>query len=100
MEQIRDFQHLPQRMQPYIAWAKTYSLRQDKESWRARWLLSLYEKIAAGLWKNWQRETRFSDEERAELFIGYLADLPVKEKQTPEKRNEEVQESKEEHHGC
>lgn len=91
---------LSQRMQPYIAWAKTYSLRQDKESWRARWLLSLYEKIAAGLWKNWQRETRFSDKERAELFIGYLADLPVKEKQTPEKRNEEVQESKEEHHGC
>ena len=91
---------LSQRMQPYIAWAKTYALRQDKESWRAKWLLSLYEKIATGLWKQWQRETRFSDEERAELFIGYLADLPVKKEQKQEKRTDEVQESKEENHGC
>lgn len=91
---------LSQRMQPYIAWAKTYALRQNEDSWKANWLLSLYEKIAAGLWKQWQRETRFNDEERAELFIGYLAGLPVKEKQMQEKRTDEVQESKEENHGC
>lgn len=71
------------RMNPYITWAKTYRTKEvyekRKESWRAGWLISLYEDIATRLFKVWNQETRFNDEEKAQLFIGYLAAFPKKE---------------------
>lgn len=37
------------------------------------------EKIATQLFEVWSAETRFSDVEKAQLFIGYLAAFPKKE---------------------
>lgn len=74
---------LGQRMNPYIAWAKSYRTKgiqeKEKESWRAGWYLSLYERIATQLWENWNSKIRFNEEEKAQYFIGYLAKFPKKE---------------------
>ena len=70
-------------MNPYIAWAKTYRRKNvreaGKESWRAGWLLSLYEKTVDKIAAAWKPEPRFNDEAKALLFIGYLAGYPKKE---------------------
>lgn len=95
---VRTLNLLGQRMNPYITWAKTYRTKRcsekGKESWRAGWLLSLYEDIATRLFAAWQLETRFNDAEKAQLFIGYLAAFPKKEhgdeKSEPADQNEEV----------
>ena len=80
---IRTLNLLGQRMNPYILWAKTYRTKviseKGKESWRAGWLISLYENTAADLHAAWNAQTRFNDEEKAMLFIGYLASFPKKE---------------------
>ncbi len=80
---IRTLNLLGQRMNPYIIWAKTYRTKKisekGKESWRAGWLLSLYESIATKLFAAWRPETRLNDEEKAQLFIGYLAEFPKRE---------------------
>jgi hypothetical protein len=81
----RTLAQLAQRMSPYIAWAKQYRTKnydiKGKESWRAAWYLGLYERNAT-IFKD-KLETlhgvRFGDREKAELFIGYLADFPQKE---------------------
>ena len=80
---VRTLNMLGTRMNPYITWAKTYRAKDEtaegKESWRAGWLLSLYENIATNLHKAWQSDIRFGDAEKAQLFIGYLAKFPKKE---------------------
>ena len=80
---IRTLNLLGQRMNPYILWAKTYRTKKanekGKESWKAGWLISLYENIATELFTAWSTQTRFNDEEKALLFIGYLASFPKKE---------------------
>lgn len=80
---IRTLNLLGQRMNPYILWAKTYRTKnvseKGKESWKAGWLISLYENIAAELFAAWSTQTRFNDEEKALLFLGYLASFPRKE---------------------
>lgn len=80
---VRTLHLLGQRMNPYITWAKTYRTKgaseKGKESWRARWLLSLYEEVATQLFAAWQPEARFNDGEKAQLFIGYLAAFPKRE---------------------
>lgn len=79
---FRTLAMLGQRMSSYVSWARIYrgkgESEKGKESWRAGWLLSLYEKTAAELVANWDSETRFDDEEKAQLFIGYLASFPKK----------------------
>lgn len=74
---------LGQRMSPYIVWAKAYQYQNvkvpDQESWRARWYLHLYETMAAQLAACPEPMTRFTDGERAQLFLGYLANFPKKE---------------------
>jgi len=81
----RTLAQLAQRMNPYIAWAKQYRTKnceiKGKESWRAAWYLGLYERNAS-LFKNKLeilQGIKFGDREKAELFIGYLADFPRKE---------------------
>jgi hypothetical protein len=77
---------LAQRMKPYIAWAKQYRTRnceiKGKESWRAGWYMGLFEQNAS-LFNDDKiaklKNAQFSDHEKAELFIGYLADFPRKE---------------------
>ena len=59
-----------------------------KESWRAGWLYNICEKTMDKLQSTWTPQTRFSDEEKAQLFIGYLAAFPKKE-QNEDKFEEE-----------
>lgn len=96
---VRTLHLLGQRVNPYIAWAKTYRTKEisekEKESWRAGWLLSMYEKIATKLYAAWRSEARFNDEEKAQLFIGYLAAFPKKEQGD---NNEEFTNQNEETH--
>ena len=60
-------------------WAKSYRYKgvqvEKKESWRAGWLLSLFEKIADKL-KDKPLPARFNEEEKAQFFLGYLASFP------------------------
>lgn len=89
---IRTLNVLRQRIMPYYAWAKSYRLKGitgiGKESWRAGWLYRICEQTADKLQNSWTPQTRFSDEEKAQLFIGYLAAFPKKEQS--EKNSEEV----------
>ena len=75
----RTLGQLGQRMNPYINWARFYQYKdvqtEKKESWRCRWLLSLYEKTADALYHA-PLNARFTDEEKAQFFLGYLASLP------------------------
>lgn len=81
---LRTLNLLSQRIMPYYTWAKSYRSKgvkePGKESWRAGWLYSLCETIAANLHAHWTPQTRLNDEEKAQLFIGYLAAFPKKEK--------------------
>lgn len=71
------------RISPYIMWAKQYRYKNiketGKESWRAGWYLSLFETTANKLNQAISDITRFSDYEKAQLFIGYMASFPKKE---------------------
>lgn len=75
---------LATRMNPYISWAKQYRYKnndkQGEESWRAGWLLNLSELISNQIIPQMVKTIRFGDFEKAQLFIGYMASLPKKEK--------------------
>nr|WP_303038915.1 hypothetical protein [Enterocloster clostridioformis] len=85
---------LGQRMNPYIAWAKRYRAKniqkKGEESWRAGRYLSLYERIATQLYAAWGDQNRFNEEEKAQYFIGYLADFPAKEEIEGQKSSEQT----------
>ncbi|MEA1960310.1 MAG: hypothetical protein U9N81_03285 [Bacillota bacterium] len=72
------------RMNPYITWAKQYRFKniedEGKESWKAAWYLKLFEDVANKLSLTMANSTRFSDFEKAQLFIGYLASFPKSER--------------------
>lgn len=93
---IRTLNVLAQRMNPYITWAKTYQYKnvtaEGSESWKAKWLISLYEKNMTKLYTVWNPETRFNDAEKAQLFIGFLAAFPKRESTTDSEPAEEVTE--------
>jgi len=75
------------RMVPYIAWADQYR-RQDKDkSGLAAWYKRQYGRLMPQLRQNLTENIRFGDLEKAQLFIGYLADLP---KLTNKESTEEV----------
>ena len=80
---VRTMNLLSQRIMPYYSWAKSYRLKDiqesKKESWRAKWLYSVCEKTMSKLQNSWTHQTRFNDEEKAQLFIGYLAEFPQRE---------------------
>lgn len=80
---LRTMGVLAQRMQPYIAWAKTYQAGPDSQKGTgtglAKWLLRMYEEIVSKLYAVWSPNTRLNDEEKALLFIGYLSALPKRE---------------------
>ena len=91
---VRTLNMLGTRMNPYITWAKSYRTKNEnangKESWRAAWLLSLYENIASDLHKAWKSDIHFGDAEKAQLFIGYLANFPKKENAENKKLTEDL----------
>lgn len=77
---IRTISLLAQRMNVYINWAKTYRFKKEEESWKAGWLLRIYENIAEQIAieiSNGKHE-RFTDDEKALLFLGFMAGLPKK----------------------
>lgn len=84
----RTLAQLGQRMNPYITWAKSYRTKgikiKNEESGIAGWYLFLFEMIATKLSAAWNPQTRFTDEQKAALFIGYLAAFPKKENKTDE----------------
>ena len=84
---VRTLAQLGQRMAPYLNWARSYQYKSVQakgcESWRAMWLLGVYEKIVAALSSVWTPAIHFTDEEKAQLFMGYLARLP-KTAKTPD----------------
>lgn len=81
---VRTLNVLCQRIMPYYTWAKSYRLQgiqiEGKESWRAGWLYRLCEDIMGKIAQNWTMQTRLNEEEKAQMFIGYLAAFPKSEK--------------------
>ena len=91
---VQALAQLCRRMNPYIAWAKQYRTKnivyiendtgatknRGKESWRASWYLNLYEDVANKLEKTLTESTHFNDFEKAQMFIGYLAAFPKRER--------------------
>lgn len=74
---------LSQRLNPYLTWAKTYRYKgvaaEGVESWRAAWLCSLFKQISTQLLEVWNDTTRLSDAEKAQMFLGFLAEFPKRE---------------------
>lgn len=81
---VRTLTVLSQRIMPYYTWAKSYRLQgiqiEGQESWRAGWLYRLCEDIMGKIEQNWTMQTRLNEEEKAQMFIGYLAAFPKSEK--------------------
>lgn len=81
---LRTLNLLSKRIMPYYTWAKSYRwknvMKTGEESWRAGWFCSVYERIMTQLQGKWTPQIRFNEEEKAQLFIGYLAAFPRKEK--------------------
>ena len=82
---LQTLTQLGQRMIPYISWAKAYQYKnrsdKEKESWRAGWYLRLYERLASQIAEQTELKTKFIEAERAQMFIGYLAQFPQSDKQ-------------------
>jgi len=70
------FAQVALRMNPYLAWAKQYRTKGVENSGLAGWYLSIFESIANKLAVHFAVPVRWSDKEKAELFIGYLASFP------------------------
>lgn len=85
---------LGQRLQPYLAWAEQYS-RQNaegnqeagKERWRAGWYLRLYGDFGGNLAEVLPKNTRFNEFEQAQVFLGYLAAFPKRQKTSNSEQN-------------
>ena len=91
---LRTLNVLCRRIAPYYQWAKSYRLQgiqiEGQESWRAGWLYRLCEDNSGKIKQNWTMQTRFNEEEKAQMFIGYLAAFPKSEKnETNETKTEE-----------
>lgn len=67
---------LSTRMNPYIAWADQYSRQGKEKSGLAVWYKRQYGVLMPQLHQKMTEDIRFGDLEKAQLFIGYLADLP------------------------
>lgn len=85
----RTLAQLAQRLLPYLGWAKThkddcFSITTKNgelvNSPPAGYYLSVLHDIAGKLANALTNQTRFSDTEKAQLLIGYLASFPKKEK--------------------
>jgi hypothetical protein len=68
---------LAERIRPYKGWATTYS---GEEAGIARWLLGLMSECERGIkLEELQSLQRLEDIHKAQLLLGYLADLPKAE---------------------
>lgn len=81
---------LGQRMMPYLNWARTNKdvrIPKDKDNSDSKegptsaYYLHLYAQVANKLKPVMSEQVRFSDAEKAQLFIGYMASFPKKDNQ-------------------
>ena len=77
----RTLSQLSVRMTPYLSWAKQYRTKNEESSGLAGWYLKVFEQIANKLATEYSVPMRWSDAQKAQLFIGYLASFPKQEKQ-------------------
>ena len=77
----RTLSQLSVRMAPYLSWAKQYRTKNEDSSGLAGWYLKVFEQIANKLATEYSVPMRWSDAQKAQLFIGYLASFPKQEKQ-------------------
>lgn len=77
----RTLSQLSVRMAPYLSWAKQYRTKNEDSSGLAGWYLRIFEQIANKLATEYSVPMRWSDAQKAQLFIGYLASFPKQEKQ-------------------
>ena len=77
----RTLSQLSVRMVPYLSWAKQYRTKNEDSSGLAGWYLKVFEQIANKLATEYSVPMRWSDAQKAQLFIGYLASFPKQEKQ-------------------
>jgi hypothetical protein len=71
---------LCQRMAPYISWAKQYRTKNEEKSRLVGWYLGMYEPIAASLSSLLKSNTQFGEFEKAQVFLGYIADISMRKK--------------------
>lgn len=76
----RTLSQLSVRMTPYLSWAKQYRTKNEESSGLAGWYLKIFESIANKLSAEFSVPMRWSDTQKAQLFIGYLASFPKQEK--------------------
>ena len=72
----RTLSQLSVRMAPYLSWAKQYRTKNEDSSGLAGWYLKVFEPIANKLATEYSVPMRWSDAQKAQLFIGYLASFP------------------------
>jgi hypothetical protein len=86
---------IQKRMMPYITWAKTYRYRKnldEKSVILQRTAISrmtMLEELAELLFEKLTTHITFTDLEKAQLFLGYLATLPKKEANTEGENSDE-----------
>lgn len=83
----RTLSQLSVRMAPYLSWAKQYRTKNEDSSGLAGWYLKVFEQIANKLATEYSVPMRWSDTQKAQLFIGYLASFPKQEKQDESNAN-------------
>lgn len=83
----RTLSQLSVRMVPYLSWAKQYRTKNEDSSGLAGWYLKVFEQIANKLATEYSVPMRWSDAQKAQLFIGYLASFPKQEKQDESNAN-------------
>lgn len=98
----RTLVQLMTRMQPYLNWARsnrTMRLKTAKDNSEqadgpsAGYFLSVFSQLAVQLKPVLTTDVRFSDMEKAQLFLGYLASFPKKEPAQPQQSEEVNNES-------
>lgn len=93
---VRTLNVLSQRIMPYYTWAKSYRLQgiqlEGKKSRQAGRLYRLCEDITGKIKQNWTMQTRLNEEEKAQMFIGYLAAFPESEKNETKTEEDTVNE--------
>jgi hypothetical protein len=94
---LRAFALLGTRMSPYISWAKQYITLRDNagehlpERGFAIWYMRMYEDVMTKLTELLPETTKFSDYEKAQLFIGYLAAFPKRAGQNIEQEETNIE---------
>lgn len=85
----RTLSQLSVRMIPYLSWARQYRAKNEEFSGLAGWYLQVFESIANMLAEEFCVPVRWSDDQKAQLFIGYLASFPKQEKQNENNTNDQ-----------